>query len=54
MAVGPPCDVPHSVIVALVDDEAGPGFERPETDGFVSGTREEVFRRGGGGGGGGV
>jgi len=54
VAVGSPCDVPDSVVVALVDDEAGPGFEGPEADGFVGGAGEEVLGRSRGGGGGGV
>ncbi len=43
VAKGAPGHVPDGVVVAFVDDEAGPGFERPKADGFVGGAGEEVF-----------
>ena len=43
MPMWPPRDVPHSVVVAFVDDQAGPGVEGPETDRFIGGAGQEMF-----------
>ena len=43
MTKWPPGDIPHRVIVTLVDDEAAPGFQRPESNGFIGGARKKKF-----------